>query len=318
MSSLQNIITQPTLAGKTVDHIADRTIAEPIVSDHFIDLPKTRLHYIKCGDGPPLVMVPATISRIENWRPLAQFMGQRFTVFFFELPGHGESTPFPEPFKTMLVAQTIQALIDKLRYKTISLMGFSFGGILAIETLYLLQQRVERMILLAPAISKRALNYARLQLAFMRQAVGLLKRPNVRAGVLRLIRSERFSPMLATLLSKFSNLEKSISMKKVFQNITDSTADVLSFQLDELLNFDLPARETPFQQPCYLAMSENDPTLNFGKTVSLLQKQFSRLHIERFTHGYHQPPKPITFQEIVEQYNPLLDSIIFGLRKENR
>lgn len=311
MSSLQNVTIPSALEGhaKTLN---DRTVAAPAVSYHYIDLPKTRLHYLKCGDGPPLVMVPATISRIENWRPLAQFMGQRFSVYFFELPGHGESTPFPQPFNTALVAETVQALIDKLKYKTISLMGFSFGGILAMETLYLLQERVERIILLAPAISKQALNYARVHLALLRQVVSVLKRPGVRAGLLRLMRSERLSPILATLLVKFSNLEKTISMKKVFQNISDSTADVLSFQLNELLNFELPVRGSPFLQPCYLAMSENDPTLHFGKTVDLLQRQFSQIHIERFTHRYHQPPKPITFEEIVEQYNPLLGTIVAG------
>ncbi len=257
-----------------------------------------------------MVMVPATISRIENWRPLAQFMGQKFTVYFFELPGHGQSSPFPEPFRTSLVAETVEAFIDKLKHKTVSLMGFSFGGILAMETLYLLQERIERMILLAPVLSKQALNFAQIHLAMLRRVVSVLKRPSVRAGLLRLIRSKKFSPYLAALLAKFSNLEKTISIEKVFQNITDSTADVLTFQLDELLNFDLPTHVPPFQQPCYLAMSENDPTVNFGKTVGVLQRQFSQVHIERFTHRYHQPPRPVTFQEIVRQFNPLLEYIV--------
>lgn len=311
MSSLQNVTSQSALT-PVKRGIVPEFIAEPRVSYHYIDLPKTRLHYMKSGAGPPLVMVPATISRIENWRPLAQFMGQRFTTYFFELPGHGASSPFPVPFSTKLVAETVQAFIDKLKHDTISLMGFSFGGILAMESLNLLQQRVERMILLAPALSKRALNFARVHLALLRRAAAVLKRPSLRASLLRLIRNSRFSPILAAFLARFANLEKTISMENIFRNITDSTADVLSFQLDELLNFDLPGRTSPFQQPCFLAMSVNDPTLHFGETVSLLQSQFSRVHVQRFTHPYHQPPKPITFREIVEQYNPLLERIAGG------
>jgi ABC-type uncharacterized transport system permease subunit len=53
-----------------------------------IDLSNTRLHYLRCGNGPPLLMVPATVSLISQWLPLAQFMGQLFTTYFFELPGH--------------------------------------------------------------------------------------------------------------------------------------------------------------------------------------------------------------------------------------
>jgi hypothetical protein len=65
-------------------------------------------------------------------------------------------------------------------------------------------------------------------------------------------------------------------------------------------------RQPKFEQPCFLAMSENDPTLSFQKTVEILKNQFTRLHVERFSHPYHQPPKPLTYGEIVQQYNPLL------------
>lgn len=304
---MQEAITQ-SMSEALKPGIAGEELREPTVSYHHIELPKTRLHYMKSGNGPPLVMVPATISRIENWRPLAQFMAQKFTVYFFELPGHGESSPFPEPFSTRLVAKTVEALIDGLKHDTISLMGFSFGGILAMETLRLLQDRVLKVVLLSPALSTRALQFARLHLWMVRNVVSVLKRTSVRAGLLRLIRNERFSPVIASLVSRFSNMEKNIPMEKVLRNISDSTADVLSFQLDELLNFELP-NGNPYPQPCYFAMSVNDPMLDFETTVGVLKSQFSQVHIERFTHHYHQPPKPLTFPEMVQQYNPLLDQI---------
>jgi len=63
-------------------------------------LSNTRLHYVKAGSGPPLIIVPATVSLIRQCLPLTQFMGQLFTVYFFELSGHGGSTPYPEKFKS--------------------------------------------------------------------------------------------------------------------------------------------------------------------------------------------------------------------------
>jgi len=306
---MQQLTIQPTKQEIQEPEFIRRPLAEPEVSYHHIDLPKTRLHYMKSGDGPPMVIVPATISRIENWQSLAQFMAQKFTVYFFELPGHGESTPFLEPFRTRLVAETVEALIDRLKHKTISLMGFSFGGILAMETLSLLQERVQKVVLIAPALSKRALQFAQVHLWMVRNAVKMLQRKSVRSGLLRLIRSPRFSPMMAALIARFSNVEKNVSMLKIFRNFTDSTAEVLSYQLDELLNFELPPLKTPFRQPCFCAMSVNDPMLDFETTLSVLQKQFNTVHVERFTHRYHQPPKPITYHEIVQQYYPLLDYV---------
>ena len=58
----------------------------PTYKTYFIDLPLARLHVMETGRGVPLIMVPATISELENWISLAQFMGQWFRVFFFELP----------------------------------------------------------------------------------------------------------------------------------------------------------------------------------------------------------------------------------------
>src|SRR5574339_1201224 len=77
-------------------------------------LPDTRLHYVKAGSGPPLIIVPATVSLIRQWLPLTQFMGQRFTSYFFELPGHGGSTPYPEKFRSHFVPKTVESFVDNL------------------------------------------------------------------------------------------------------------------------------------------------------------------------------------------------------------
>jgi len=267
---------------------------------------------MKSGTGPPMVMVPATISRIENWRALAQFMAQKFTVYFFELPGHGKSSPFTEPFNTRLVAETVEALVDRLKHKTFSLMGFSFGGILAMDTLRLLQERVQKVVLIAPALSKQALQFARIHLWMVRNVVKVLKRQSMRAGLLRLIRSNQLSPLIASLISRFANVEGNVSMTNIFSNITDSTAEVLSYQLDELLNFEMPHAVKAFSQPCFFAMSVNDPMLKFDTTMTIVKNQFSSVHVEPFTHRYHQPPRQLTFTEIVHQYNPLLDVLTAG------
>ena len=101
----------------------------PAYKTYFMDLPLARLHVLEAGKGEPLIIVPATISELENWRTLAQFMAQWFHVYFFELPGHGESEPFQHGFSSQKVAKLVSQLADKLGYQRFNLMGFSFGGI---------------------------------------------------------------------------------------------------------------------------------------------------------------------------------------------
>ncbi|MEX2143087.1 MAG: alpha/beta fold hydrolase [Anaerolineales bacterium] len=300
--------SQPLTALAGVN-LADRPAHRPApqVSYHRIQLPKTNLHYISCGSGPPLVIVPATISKIENWLALAQFMGQRFTVYFFELPGHGKSSPFKEPFSSQLAAETVEDFIDQLGHATVSLMGFSFGGILAMTTLYRLRGRVEKVILLSPVLSRRALKFSALRLQLLRGMVRAFRVPRFRSSIMRSARSASINRLLAGTIAKIGRVEKSVSIPEVFQKISDSTADVLCSQLTEMLNFEIQAQT--FAQPCYFAMSVRDPMLCFDTTLGIMQQAFPLLQVQRFQFPYHQPPKTPTFEEMNQLYAGLLDTV---------
>lgn len=281
----------------------------PEVTYHYAVLPKTTLHYIKCGQGAPLIMVPATVSRIDNWLSLAQMMAQHFTVYFFELPGHGKSTPFEEKFTSELVAETVEDFIDQLGYEKVSLMGFSFGGILAMKTLYRLGDRIEKVILLAPALAKQALTLSSTnRLAFI-LLMKIAQRNSFRRGFLRVIHSPRLSPLFAKALKKFGNLEKNVSLDEVFQKINDTTCEVLSYQFGEIMNLELPLVSQPFLQPCYFAMSIYDPILDFTATLEAAHRQFSNVEVKTFTFAYHQPPERLNFQQMVQQFGHLLEVI---------
>jgi pimeloyl-ACP methyl ester carboxylesterase len=281
----------------------------PRVSYHHMQLPKTNLHFIMCGDGPPLIMVPATISKIENWLALAQFMGQRFTVYFFELPGHGKSTPFPEAFSSELAAETMEAFIDGLGYKTVSLMGFSFGGILALTALKRLRQRIEKVLLLSPVVSSRALRLSGPRRQLLKGIVRMLGNPRLRSEVLRFMRNPKLNRFVAHALAQTGRVEPSMSVGEVFLNISNSTADVLRYQLAEMLDFEIDAQAAPFGQECYFAMSERDPMLSFDTTLEVLKRNFPTVHVEKFQFPYHQPPKPITFEEMNQNYSRLLNIV---------
>ena len=87
-------------------------------------------------------------------------MGQKFTVYFFELPGHGQSTPFTQKYRNELVAQTVRDFTDELGIQKFNLMGFSFGGILAMHVLDLMPERVGKVLLIAPALDVSLLKHA--------------------------------------------------------------------------------------------------------------------------------------------------------------
>jgi hypothetical protein len=278
---------------------------------HFedFDLPGTRLHTVRCGTGPPLIMVPATVSLIRQWLPLAQLMGLRFTTHFFELPGHGGSTPYPTKFKSQYVPQTVEALANALGYERFTLMGFSFGGLLAMRTLEHLQDRIDRVILFSPCVSQRALKYSRPHKTMFRTAAKALKYSAVQQGAHRLMTTPALENTLILALSKFSNVPSSILKSKDTLNIPVATLDVLACTLEEIFSMEYLPMCGRFDLPCYFGMSINDDLLHYELTERLVRDFFPRLTIQKFTHPYHQPPKPPTFEWLVQEFGSLLDTL---------
>ena len=281
-------------------------------------LSNTSLHYVKCGEGPPLVIVPATVSLIRQWLPLAQFMGQRFTTYFFELPGHGKSTPYPVKFESSLVPQTVGDFMDAMGHKRFNLMGFSFGGFLALRTLEVLQERIDNVVLLSPCLSKRALQYSTYRQLGFRLACSALKYQKLQRGAVRIMHNKRAERPLIYALSKASNIEQSIIESKDALKIPQSTLDVLAYTVDEILNTEYNYSGKPFSHPCFFGMSINDDLLHYDITVDIVREHFDDLTVQTFYQSYHQPPEPPTFEWLVQEFGEFLDINFSGFVSTGR
>ena len=274
-----------------------------------VSLPGTRLHYVKTGSGPPLVIVPATVSLIRQWLPLAQFMGQRFTSYFFELPGHGKSTPYPHKFESSLVPATVEAFVDAMGHDTLNLMGFSFGGLLALRTLEHLQDRVDKVILLSPVVSRRALKWSTPQQLTFKASIKALKNSYVLNGTHRVMNMPQLEWPLTYVLSKVSNVDRRILENKHATHLPLSTLDVFTYTMDEILTMEYQHNGAPFKNLCYFGMSVNDDLLEYNLTEKIVQRHFEQIGIQKFTHPYHQPPEPPTYQWLVREFGHFLDVI---------
>ena len=300
------ILLEVSMKEKSIGLYSNRYIPPHASFDH-VSLPGTRLHYVKTGTGPPLIMVPATVSLIRQWLPLAQFMGQRFTSYFFELPGHGQSTPYPVKFESRLVPETVEALANELGYDRFNLMGFSFGGLLALRILERLSQRIDKVILLSPVLSRLALKWSwRRQWAF-RATVRAMKNSYMLRGTHHILNMSTLEAPLTFAISKFGNIDHRILKNKDAIHLPLSTLDVLTYTLDEILHNEYQYRGTPFKNPCYFGMSIYDDILEYELTEQIVRDHFEHVKIVKFTLPYHQPPEPPTFKWLVKEFNPLLN-----------
>jgi pimeloyl-ACP methyl ester carboxylesterase len=277
---------------------------------YFIDLPLARLHVLETGKGAPLIMVPATISELENWLPLAQFMAQWFHVYFFELPGHGKSEPFRDRFSSQQVAELVAQLADKLGFKRFSLMGFSFGGILAMRTFKLLSARVDRVVLIAPCLDHRALPFSDLRMSLLNRFNQLLSNPKIQTQFYRLIRNPDAVSVIVKMLQKIGRLEQTMPLEKKLLNTTESTINVLNAQINEILTTEFDVAPAKHQTPCYFAMSVYDPLLRFDTTLKIVRDHFANVNTVPLHYPFHQPPKAFTYEELNRDFFQTVDAFI--------
>ena len=273
-----------------------------------IQLSNTSLHYVRAGSGSPLIIVPATVSLIRQWLPLTQFMGQRFTSYFFELPGHGGSTPYPEKFKSQFVPSTVEQFANNLGHDRFNLMGFSFGGLLALRTLEHLRDRIDKVILLSPCVSKRALKWSTLRQWVFKASIQAMKNPTLLQGIHHAMNAPQLEKPLTYALSKASNVDKRILENKNALRMPLSTLDVFAYTLDEVFQTEYEYTST-FNNSCYFGMSVNDDILHYQLTEQIVKKHFHKIAIQKFTHPYHQPPEPPTFEWLNREFGRFLGVI---------
>jgi pimeloyl-ACP methyl ester carboxylesterase len=282
----------------------------PSHKTYFMDLPLARLNVLEAGSGAPLIMVPATISELQNWLPLVQFMSQWFHVYFFELPGHGQSEPFRECFSSQRVAELVEQLADQLGFERFSLMGFSFGGILAMQTFRRLSARIDRVVFIAPCLDHRALPFSSLRLSVLYKFNKFLSYPKVQKSFYDLIHNPYTVSVVVRLLQKMGRLEDTLPLKKKLLHTRASTISVLNAQVNEILTTEFEVAPAKHQTPCYFAMSVYDPLLRFDITLNIVHNHFENVNAVPLFYPFHQPPGALSYEELNRNFYKTVDEFM--------
>ncbi|MBD8525841.1 pimeloyl-ACP methyl ester esterase BioH [Pseudomarimonas arenosa] len=101
------------------------------------------MHVDVVGKGPPLVMLHGWAMHGGIFRPLSQRLQQHFELHLVDLPGHGHSRALSLALDR---TQVIDQLLDAL--PCAPWLGWSLGGLLAIEAALLRPERLQGLIVL--------------------------------------------------------------------------------------------------------------------------------------------------------------------------
>ena len=284
--------------------------ADGIVFDT-IGLPLANIQYTKYGKGAPLIIFPATISRLENWTNILKFMGQKYSAYFFELPGHGKSSKFSKPFKSELVANTYRDFLQALGIPKASILGFSFGGILTLKTVELYPDKVDSLFLISPCVSCKAIKMSPYRLKLLRNLLSILFYPYAQKQILKIANNEKTVDFFISFLQKVGKIEKRIDVRDTLLNLSHHTLDTVVHQLHEVLtaDFEKDGWKKPSNIACYFAMSVHDPLLSYEYTNDFLSSHFNLFKDTFFDYKFHQFPKEFDLNYLNNNFGHLLKLI---------
>ena len=107
------------------------------------------LYYEVHGEGPPLVMLHGGVNPSEMYgEPLTE-MAKVHQVIALHFQGHGLSKDSSRPWSHENFADDVAALLDHLGIEKASLMGYSFGGGIALQTAIRHPEIVDKLIVIS-------------------------------------------------------------------------------------------------------------------------------------------------------------------------
>ena len=140
------------------------------IQKHFVTVKDRRVHYLRFGSGPVLVLLHASACSAKVMRDHMAYFGQKFTVIATDTPGFGLSDLLPiEMVTTEDLADALAETLDALGIEQVSVYGRHTGAQIALEfaarhpqrcamalsdgfPIYTVQERERRLANYLPAI----------------------------------------------------------------------------------------------------------------------------------------------------------------------
>ena len=105
--------------------------------------PARKVHYRRCGEGPPLLMVHQSPRSSAEYAALMQAWGAHFTCIAPDTPGFGQSEPLPGDPDINDFADALCDFVDALGLGTCPAYGFHSGGIILVTAVKRHPERFE-------------------------------------------------------------------------------------------------------------------------------------------------------------------------------
>ncbi|MCL4489256.1 MAG: alpha/beta fold hydrolase [Chloroflexi bacterium] len=136
------------------------------MESRFIKTPSGTIHAQVDGAGETVVLIHGYSPEVNSWRTWDKNIGSlaaHFRVYALDLLGYGESDTTEQQPDTKTEARAVAQLLDAEEIARTSLVGLSWGGLVAQTVVGLVPERVQRLVLVDSAHEHGARGLERLK-----------------------------------------------------------------------------------------------------------------------------------------------------------
>lgn len=126
----------------------------PYGTDRFTIHQKHNAHYVEVGQGPPAVLIPGLFGTYRGFSRMVPFLAPHYTLIALDNFGTGDSDLPDEDFSYTVAEQAdmIVRLLDELEIPHCTLIGVSYGGMIALNIAARYPERVTSVVCIEGAV----------------------------------------------------------------------------------------------------------------------------------------------------------------------
>lgn len=282
--------------------------------EQIVNTPQTQIYTYQMGDkkNTPFLIFPSLFSNIKNWQQIMTFFSKRFFVTFFDLPGHGKSLEYTDGYSYTKLMDDIDNLMQSLSSRTFHVMGFSYGGFLALQTLRAYPERISSVILAAPFITPQTLALPTKKLKQAKTLHTILASKPIKKRIYTMAQKDK-SVIRLIKLARFIGLLKNEEIsfyQKQMAGMDEDTVDTIANQLKECITQTLDFAPKHITQPIHLVMTKKDPIVDYEKTLqTLMSWAKKRIHITTIPDLCHTHVRPIEYNNVERIYSDIFHKL---------
>ena len=119
-----------------------------------------QLYYEVHGNGNPLMLIAGLASDSQSWQPIIGELSRHYRVIVLDNRGVGRTRPNDVDTSIHLMSDDCIALIKSLELRSVSILGHSMGGFVALDCAVRYPDYVDNLILAATSSSNSQRNKA--------------------------------------------------------------------------------------------------------------------------------------------------------------